>query len=89
MLYKSKKHYIKAFQITPTAKAPEWFVKEVRAGRVSVTHNDKDLYVTMYGQPGHTERAYRGWWVCMSDSGKLYGLPDEDFAVSYEGAEDD
>ena len=43
---------------------------------------NKESYITVYSEY-HKERAYPGSWVCLSNVGKLYILPEEQFHVSY------
>ena len=82
--YKSKPHEIEAFQfVSKDTKPPEWFLKEVREGRASVTINNKGEYITIYSED-QFEKAYLKDWVCRAGHGKVYVLDNINFQNSFE-----
>jgi hypothetical protein len=84
--YKSKPHEIQAFRFTKKKREfPDWFLKAIEKGRASVTVNDKQQFITIYGNQDQVEKAYHNDCVCFSSHGKLYVLPNEIFNEYYEG----
>lgn len=82
--YKSKPHNIDAFRFSVKTRAyPEWFTKAIHEGKASLTINNKSRYISIYGKD-QEEKAYTDDWVCLSNDGKLYVLPDDIFQKYYE-----
>lgn len=86
MKYKSKPHTIRAFQFTLEIRDfPDWFTEAETLGKASVTRNHKSQFITVYGDRDQVEKAYYGDYVCISEHGKIYVLPEAIFNQYYEG----
>jgi len=81
--YISLPHRIEAFRFTGSDfKPPKWFVSAYKIGKVSFTINDKEQYISVFGD-NQFERAYLQDWVCLSDSGKIFVLDDNSFKNTF------
>ena len=82
--FKSKPHEIEAFQFRNDVKitTPKWFAEAYERGEVQITMNNKDNYITVFGDQ-QMEKAFLTYWVCRADHGKIYVLDDASFKESY------
>lgn len=74
----SKPHTIRAIKIEfPSGKVPAWVVEANKDGRLSVTCNSKDNYITLY-QGVNVARGYPGQYLCINDSGTMFFLNQDE-----------
>jgi len=81
--YISKPQIIEAFQFRGhETQAPEWFVREMKEGRVSVTMSHKENCINIYGEKLH-EKVLINDWFCRIElpngRHKNFALDDESF----------
>lgn len=86
MQYKSKPHRIQGVQFRSQGLefTPDWIKQAYEKGRIQITLNDKEKYVTIYDKHGGVRHAYVGDWVCMNESETIFPLTEEEFERGFE-----
>ena len=80
-----KAHRIRAFKFTGEGTIPpKWWIEAREKGMTSITINTKDCHITINSVTGQEEKAYKDYWVCLSEHGKIYALTDEVFQKDYQ-----
>lgn len=77
---------IEAFQFKKGWIRPDWFEAAMRENKAQVTWNEKQKYISIYGE-GQMEKAFIDYWICRSEHGKIFVLDDVSFKNYWSGCE--
>lgn len=86
MRYKSKPHTIQAIRFghQGLAKWPDWVISAYETGKIQITFNHKQKYITIYDENGGERKVYPGEYLCTNDSGTLFPLTLEELQRGFE-----
>lgn len=83
----SKPHTIEAFQFLGNkTKAPKWFQDAYKSGCVYITIDGDHQYVTVFNG-SDSMKAYLTDWVCISPSGVMFVLSDDDIKDQFNACD--
>lgn len=83
MKYKSRHYEVEAFRFEDGAVIPKWFQEAHELGRVFMTINPKEQFITIIASERNKLTADLGDWVCKIDD-FIFPITNDEFEQRYE-----